>query len=105
MLRGPPRSTRTSTPFPTSIASDLLALAILQVHQLLDHGEDVLAAQRRHRVLGVEPKAHVELDAAHRRQVVTLGVEEQAAEQGFGGFARRRFAGADRKSTRLNSSH
>src|SRR3546814_8977893 len=29
-----------------------LALAILQVHQLLDHGEDVLAAQRRHREIG-----------------------------------------------------
>ncbi len=71
-----------------------LALAVLQVHQFLDHGEDVLAAQRRHRVLGIEAEAHVELDAAHGRQVVAFGIEEEAAEQGLRRLTRRRFAGA-----------
>ena len=71
-----------------------LALAVLEVHQLLDHREDVLAAQGGDGVLGVEAEAHVELDPADRRQVVALGIEEQAVEQGVGGLARRRLAGA-----------
>ena len=71
-----------------------LALAVLEVHQLLDDREDVFLAQRRDGVLGVEAKAHVELDAADRGQVIALGVEEQAVEQGVGGLARRRLAGA-----------
>ena len=58
-----------------------LALAVLQVDQRLDHREDVLGAQRRDGVLGVEVEAHVELDAADGRQVVALGIEEQAGEQ------------------------
>ena len=71
-----------------------LALAVLEVHQLLDDREDVFLAQRRDRVLGVEAKAHVELDPADRGQVVALGIEEQAVEQSVGGLARRRLAGA-----------
>ena len=39
-------------------------------------------------------EAHVELDAADGRQVVALGIEEQAGEQRLGGLARRRLAGA-----------
>jgi hypothetical protein len=31
-------------------------------------------------ILGIEAKAHVELDAADGRQVVALGIEEQAVE-------------------------
>jgi len=70
------------------------ALAVLQVHQFLDHGEDVLGAQGGDGVFGVQAQAHVQLDAAHGRQVIAVRIEEQAFEQGFGGFARRRFAGA-----------
>ena len=51
-------------------------------------------AQRGDGVLGVEVEAHVELDAADGREVVALGIEEQAGEQRFGGLARRRLAGA-----------
>ena len=58
-----------------------LALAVLEVHQLLDDREDVFLAQRRDGVLGVEAEAHVELDAADRGEVVALGIEEQAVEQ------------------------
>jgi hypothetical protein len=50
-----------------------LALAVAQVDQRLDHGEDVLLAQHAHGVLGVEVEAHVHLDAADGRQVVALG--------------------------------
>src|SRR3546814_8398074 len=56
---------------------------VLQVHQFLDHGEDVLAAQRRHRILGIQAQAHVQLDAADRRQVIAFAIKEQAAEQRF----------------------
>ncbi len=45
-------------------------------------------------VLGVEAEAHVELHAADGREVVALGIEEQAVEQRFRGLARRRLAGA-----------
>jgi hypothetical protein len=57
------------------------ALAVLEVHQFLDHGEDVLGAQRGDGVLGIEAETHVELDAAHGRQVIALGIEEQAANR------------------------
>ena len=71
-----------------------LALAVLEVHQLLDDGENVFLAQGRDRIVDVETKAHVELDAAHRRKVVALGIEEQAVEQRVGRLAGRRLAGA-----------
>ncbi len=71
-----------------------LALAVLEVDEGLDHGDDVLLAKGRHRVLDLEVEAHVELDPADGREVVALGIEEQAAEQGLGGLAGRRLAGA-----------
>src|SRR3546814_1599467 len=54
-----------------------LALAVLQVHERLDDREDILGAQRRHRILGVEIEAHVQFDAAHRRQIVAVGRSEE----------------------------
>ena len=71
-----------------------LALAVLQVDKRLHHRKDVLGAERGDGVLGVEVEAHVELDAAHGRQVVAVGIEEQAGEQRFRGLERRRLAGA-----------
>ncbi len=71
-----------------------LAFAVLQIHQLLDDRDNVLAAKRGDGILGIEAEAHVELDPANRRQIVALGVEEQAVEQSVGGLARRRLAGA-----------
>ena len=71
-----------------------LAAAVLEVDQHLEDGEDVLLAQRADRVLGLEAQARVHLDAADRRKVVALAVEEQAVEQRLGGLQRRRLARA-----------
>ena len=70
-----------------------LALAVAQVDQRLDDGEDVFLAQDAHGVLGVEVEAHVHLDAADGREVVALRVEEQRLEHVLGGLERRRLAG------------
>ena len=71
-----------------------LALAVAQVDQRLDDGEDVLLAQRAHGVLGLEVEAHVHLDAADGGEVVALRIEEQAVEQGLRRIQRRRLARA-----------
>ena len=69
-----------------------LALAVAQVHQRLDDGEDVFLAQRAMGVGRIELEAHVHLDAADRGEVVTLGIEEQRLEHGLRGVERRRLA-------------
>ena len=71
-----------------------LAAAVAQIHQRLDDGEDVLLAQGALGVGRVEVEAHVHLDAADRREVVALAVEEQRLEHGFGRFDGRRLARA-----------
>ena len=71
-----------------------LAAAVLDLDQHPDDRDDVLGAQHAQRVLALEAEAHVHLDAADRRQVVALGVEDQAAEQSLGGVQRRRLARA-----------
>ena len=71
-----------------------LALAVAQVDQRLDHGQDVFLAQHAHGVRALELEAHVHLDAADGREVVALAVEEQRLEHGLGGFERRRLARA-----------
>ena len=70
------------------------AVAVAQVHQDLDHGQDVLVGQH-HRAGGfVAAHLGVELHAAHARQVVGVRVVEQALEQGLHRVFRRRLAGA-----------
>ncbi|MEH2616270.1 hypothetical protein V1285_001216 [Bradyrhizobium sp. AZCC 1620] len=69
-----------------------LALAVAQIDQRLDDGQDVFLAQRAMGVGGIEFKAHVHLDAADRGQVVTLGVEEQRLEHALGRIDGRRLA-------------
>src|SRR5579859_6281314 len=70
-----------------------LAMAVLEVGQHLDHAEDVLLAERADGVRNLgEVQARVHLDAADGREVVTLDVEEQPLEQGFGGLESRRLA-------------
>ena len=49
--------------------------------QRLDHGEDVLFAQRAHGVRRIEVEPHVHFDAANGRKIVALGIEEDAVEQ------------------------
>ena len=71
-----------------------LAAAVAQVHQRLDHREDVVLAQRALGVGRVEVEAHVHLHPADRREVVALGIEEQRLEHRLGAFDRRRLARA-----------
>ena len=71
-----------------------LAATVAQIDQRPDDGDDVLAAQRAHRVGRIEIEAHVHLDAADRGQVVALAVEEQRVEHRLGAVHRRRLAGA-----------
>ena len=59
------------------------AAAIAQVHQDLDHGQDVLVGQHHGAGGFVAAHAGVELHAAHARQVVRVRVVEQAVEQGL----------------------
>ena len=47
-----------------------------------------------HRVGAIELEAHVHLDPANRREIVALGIEEQAVEQRLRRLAGRRLAGA-----------
>ena len=71
-----------------------LAAPVLELDQRLDDRQHVVAAQHAHRVVGIQVEARVHLDAADRRQVVALGVEEQAVEQGLGRVDGRRLARA-----------
>ena len=70
-----------------------LALAVAQIDQRLDDGENVFLAQRAMGVGRIEFEAHVHLDAADRGQVVALAVEEQRLEHGLRRVDRRRLAG------------
>src|SRR5215475_8136958 len=70
-----------------------VALAVAQVDQRLDHREDVVLAKHAHGVRRVEVEPHVHLDAADRREVVALGIEEQRLEHRLRGIERRRLAG------------
>ena len=71
-----------------------LALAVAQLDQSLDAGDDVLVAEGAHGVGGVEIEAHVHLHAAHGRKIIALAVEEQGIEQGRSGVDGRRLARA-----------
>ena len=71
-----------------------LALAVAQFVQRLDDGKDVILAQHAHGVGNVQLETHVHLHAADGREVVALGIEEQALEQRFRRLAGRRLAGA-----------
>ncbi len=68
------------------------AAAVAQIDERLHHGENILAAQRAHRVRRVEVEAHVHLHAADGREVVALRVEEQRMEHRFRRVHRRRLA-------------
>ena len=69
-----------------------LALAVAQVEQRADHRDDVFLAQHAHAVVGVEIEPHVHLDAADRRKIVALRIEEQRLEHRLRGVERRRLA-------------
>ena len=71
-----------------------LAAAVLQASQHAQDCEDVFLTQNAQAVLSLELKARVHFHPADRRQVVTVGVEEQALEQRMRAFKCRRLAGA-----------
>ena len=70
------------------------AVAVAQVDQDLDDGEDVLVGQHHRAGRLVAADLGVELHAADARQVVRVRVVEQALEQGLHRVFRRRLAGA-----------
>ena len=69
-----------------------LALAVAQVDQRANDRDDVFLAQHPHGVGRVEVEPHVHLHPTDRREVVTLGVEEQRLEHVLRGVERRRLA-------------
>ena len=71
-----------------------LTATILQLAHDLDGAQHIFLTQGAHGVLGLQTKAHVHLDAADGGEVVTISIEEQAAEQRLGGLRRRRLARA-----------
>ena len=85
---------RTHTPVAEMVDVVDLAAAVAQVHQRLDHRQDVVLAQRPLGVRRVEIEAHVHLHPADRREVVALGIEEQRLEHRLGAVERRRLARA-----------
>ena len=71
-----------------------LAVAVAQIHQNLDHSQDVFVAQH-HRAGGfVAADLGVKLHATDAREVIGVGVVEQALEQSLHGVLGRGFAGA-----------
>ena len=70
-----------------------VAAPVLEIDEHVEDREDVLLAQRPDRVVGRQLEPRVHLDPADRRQIVALGVEEQAVEQRLGGLQGRRLAG------------
>ncbi len=72
-----------------------LAAAVLQADQDLQDLQHVVLLQDADFVRNLGGfQTHVHLHAAHGRQVVALGVEEQRVEHGLGRFRRRRLARA-----------
>ncbi len=69
------------------------AFTVAQIDQRLDDRQDVLTAQDANSVLGFEVETHVHLHAADRREIIALGIEEQALEHRIRRIQRRRFAG------------
>ncbi|VDM15228.1 unnamed protein product, partial [Wuchereria bancrofti] len=69
------------------------ALAVTDVDQGLEYGNDVFLAQHARTFDLGATDTTVELHAAHGGQVVTLGAEEQVVEQGLGSVLGWRLAG------------
>ena len=66
------------------------AVAVLQLHQHLDGGEDVVVGQRAQVVGFVQVKALVKLVTAHGRKVVVVAVAEQVVKEAGRNFRGRR---------------
>ena len=68
------------------------AAAVLEVAERLDGAQDVDLTQHADRIVGLELEPLVHLDPADGREVVAVGIEEEAAEEGLGGLRCRRLA-------------
>src|SRR3546814_15067251 len=100
MIRRPPRSTRTDTPFPTRRSSDLLAaLEFPRLTSRVVDNADLLSAEQERRLVA-QLRSHEEA-SSNQLVVVTLPSLQGTAIDDFGYQLGRQ----DRKSTRLNSSH
>ena len=60
------------------------AAAVLETDQGAQDFQHVGLAQHPHLIVGLEAQAGIHLDPADRREIVALGVEEQALEQRLG---------------------
>src|SRR5436190_2882552 len=69
-----------------------LAVAVLELDEVADDLQDVLAAQRPLIEGHVDLELVVQLEASHAREVVTLGVEEEVVEEGGRGLRGGRIA-------------
>src|SRR3546814_13124722 len=109
MIWRPPRSTRTDTPFPDTtlcrsaggpigVAADLLDVVIIAVARRVAHQHQVAGAEHRGQyIVEIMRDAARELaDRLHLRRLRDLALESRFLA---------RILEADRKSTRLNSSH
>src|SRR3546814_9789603 len=98
MIRRPPRSTRTDTLFPTRRSSDLLVLGGMRLG-ILDHAVDIGVGEAAR---GLD----ADLLLLAGRLVLGRDVDDAVGVDVEGDLDLRHAARhADRKSTRLNSSH
>jgi hypothetical protein len=67
--------------------------SVAQIDKRPHDRDDIFLAEGAHRVCRVEIHAHVHLDPADRREIVTLRVEKQRMEHRLRRFKSRRFAG------------
>src|SRR6202030_2749029 len=70
-----------------------LAVAVLELHQVADDLEDILAAERALLERHVNLELVIQLEASDFREVIPLGVEEQVVEKRGRRFLGRRIAG------------
>src|SRR5262249_45401608 len=72
-----------------------LAVAVLQLDQVADDLEDVLAPERSLVERDADLELVVQLEATDTGEVVALGVEEEVVEERGRGLGRRRIAGTE----------
>ena len=77
------------------IVNSKALFALVQSNDVAHGCDDVVLSQRGGVEIGIEAELFIRLVAADLREVITLGVEEQAVEQRTRGVDRRRLTGAE----------
>ena len=67
------------------------AAAVAQVDKRPHHRDNILLAEGTHRVRRIEIHAHVHLDPADSRKIITLGIEKQRMKHRLRRINSRRF--------------